>query len=210
MSATTGLVTAGLQQGISSLLVKPKRAVGPMSLQVTISENHEDEMEITDHPIEQGAIISDHAYKRPAVVTIQGAWSLSPSQAGLIDGVIGGVKATISGVKQILSGKAPDGMTDIYTRLLKLQKEAIPFDIYTGKRKYSNMLIRGLTVSTDKLTENCLMVTIVCREVQIVNTRVLVVTSDKTKMATPSANASPTPSGVRSLQPASVVPIGTR
>lgn len=210
MSITSGLLTAGAQQIVSSMLVKPRRSVGAMVLQVTLSESHQDELEITDHPIEQGALISDHAFKRPAEVTIQGAWSLSPSQSGLIDGVLGGLKSTITGAQQILSGKAPDGLSDIYNRLLKLQKEVIPFDVYTGKRKYSNMVIRSLSVTTDTNSENSLMVTLVCREVLMVATRILSVTTDTSKMAAPAANAAPTPSGVRSLQPSSVTPAASR
>ena len=199
MSQPLGLLTAATQLALTSLIIKPHRALGSMSLQVTLEESHQDDLEITDHPIEKGAAISDHAFKRPAEVTIKGAWSASPADSGLIDGVIGGLSATISGAKTLLSGKPPTTMVDTYAQLLALQKNVVPFDIYTGKRKYSNMLIRSLSVSTDKSTENCLMITAVCREVLLVSTQVLAYAVPVTNQADPGATASPVASGTKNL-----------
>lgn len=199
MSSLTGAALAAVQLGLGSLLVRPRRSVGPFALQITVQERHTDEMEITDHPIEQGATISDHAFKRPSEVTIEGSWSASPSSSGLVDGIIGGLKATVTGAQAIVSGKPPTSMQEMYDKLLRLQKEAIPFDIYTGKRKYSNMVMRSLSVTTDKTTENNLAVTMVCRELLIVQTSVLNIQTDLTKQSNPGATASPVNSGTKSL-----------
>ena len=59
-------------------------------------------------------------------------------------------------------GTSPKG---IYSQLLELQRSERPFDVVTGKRLYSNMLIRVLDVTTDKATENVLMATVTLREV---------------------------------------------
>lgn len=199
MSVAIGVITNALQQGLESLLIKPARSIGPLVLQVTIEESHDDELEITDHPIEKGAIISDHAYKRPARVVIRGAWSNSPSLSGLIDGVIGGLKATIVGGQQVLSGKAPTTINDHYAKLLRLQSDAIPFDIYTGRRRYSNMLIQSISHTTDERNENTLPVTIVCREVILVSTRLVTVPTDASKQANPQSTLEPANSGTKSL-----------
>lgn len=199
MTAAVGILTTALQFGLDSLLIKPARALGPMVLQVTLEENHDDELEITDHPVEKGAIISDHAFKRPCQVVIRGSWSNSPSLAGLIDGVLGGLKATVVGGQALLSGKAATNVIDTYTKLLKLQSGAVPFDIYTGKRKYSNMLIRSINVTTNKQTENELAATIVCREVILVSTSLVTVPTDASKQANPGSTAAPTSAGTRAL-----------
>ena len=203
MSNINGAVLTAVQLGLGSLLVRPRRSVGPFTMQVTVQERHTDEMEITDHPIEQGATISDHAYKRPSEVTIEGSWSASPSSSGLVDGIIGGLKATVTGAQAIVSGKPPTSLQEMYDQLLRLQKEAIPFDIYTGKRKYSNMIMRSLSVQTDKMTENSLAVTMVCRELLIVRVSVLTVPTDSTKQANPGSTAPPVSSGTKSLLPGS-------
>ena len=51
----------------------------------------------------------------------------------------------------------------------------------TGKRLYSNMLIRALEVTTDKTTENVLSAVLTLREVLISQTQQITV-ADKTNM----------------------------
>jgi len=46
---------------------------------VVIEEDHDDELIITQHPVELGAIISDHAYKKPSEVRVRCAWNNSGS-----------------------------------------------------------------------------------------------------------------------------------
>lgn len=219
MSQTLGIVTAGAQFALESILIKPKRGfftkpaagnnpsayIAPVSItmQVVIEESHADELEITDHPVETGAMISDHAFKRPPEVTIKCGWSNSPSQAGLIDGLVGGLKSTVTGVQNLIGKKEAQNARDVYDKLLALQAAVTPFDILTGKRKYTNMLIRSLSVTTDKSSENSLMATIVCRHVIIVSTRVVAVPADASRQQTPSSTAAPVDQGTKSLIPTS-------
>ena len=42
---------------------------------VVISEEHDDEVTVTRHPVDQGAPISDHAYKNPSVLNVRFGWS---------------------------------------------------------------------------------------------------------------------------------------
>ncbi|NRF60634.1 hypothetical protein FOB46_25580, partial [Citrobacter braakii] len=68
-----------------------------------------------------------------------------------------------------------------YQEILDLQASRIPFDVMTGKRLYSNMLIRALEVTTDKTTENVLSAVLTLREVLISQTQQITV-ADKTNM----------------------------
>lgn len=203
MSLGVGIVTTALSVGLDTLLIKPQRSVGTIVMQAVISESHSDELQITDHPVEKGASISDHAFKLPAEVTIVGAFSNSPSVSGLIDGIIGGLKATFTGGQELFEGKAPQLVTDVYQSLLKLQAQAVPFDIYTGKRKYSNMLLKSISTTTDRRTENSLEVTLQCREVLIVSATLVSVPADKANQATPQVTQAPVAGGAKSLQPGS-------
>jgi len=197
-----GLVSIGAQIGVSSILVKPKRQIGPFTAQVTVEELHDDEIEITDHPVELGSTISDHAFRRPATLTIRAGWSASPTVAGLIDGVVGGLKATVEGVQVIASKAQSTQLSDLYDKMLKLQRSLTPMDVYTGKRKYSNMLIRGLQVRTDRETENALIMTVNLREVLFVQTQVVAVTAAAADMNTPQSNQPTVNSGSKNLAPA--------
>ncbi|MDD1617191.1 MAG: hypothetical protein LUQ28_12065 [Methylococcaceae bacterium] len=44
------------------------RSIGGIIPDVVVEETHSDEMEITQHPVQQGAAISDHAYKKPMML----------------------------------------------------------------------------------------------------------------------------------------------
>jgi hypothetical protein len=135
-------------QSMSPGLFRPNnRRIGGIVAQVTIEEREHDELVITEHPVEQGAHINDHAYKRPAEVTIKAGWSASGA---------GDLSANGNGV---------------YGWLLNLQASLRPFDLYTGKRVYHDMLIQSLIVTTDSKSEFALMADITCRQIIIVRTQ---------------------------------------
>ncbi|MGK0689014.1 phage baseplate protein, partial [Serratia marcescens] len=55
---------------LSVLFSQQRRRIGIIVPSVAISEKHMDATEITEHPVELGAPTSDHAYDRPAEVTM--------------------------------------------------------------------------------------------------------------------------------------------
>lgn len=148
-------IAASVGGEVVNAFFSPKRSInsslGSFSLYVTFEERHRDELVITDHPIEQGASISDHAYKKPSEVMITIGWTNS-SLAAIETLNFGGYASSA------------------YQQLLLLQKMREPFNISTGKRKYQNMLIQSLDTTTDARTENSFITTLHCREVIIVQT----------------------------------------
>lgn len=160
-------------------LFQPTRLIGDMVADVTIEEQHTDTLIITEHPVEQGASISDHAYHNPSELVLRVAWSNSSVQAGL----------------------GPGYVQEIYDQLLIMQAQRIPFNILTGKRSYANMLIRSIAVTTDQHTENALFVTLICREVIMVQTgTVTVPPASQSKL--PRTTVPPTNIAPQQLQPA--------
>lgn len=122
----------------------PQRNIGGIIPNCTLEEQGDDELEITQHPVERGAAISDHAYKRPARLLMRVMWSNSDPAAGSDENY----------------------STDIYNKLLKLQSSGQVFDVVTGKRAYNNMLMARLGLATNETTENAL--DIVCEFQQII------------------------------------------
>lgn len=106
---------------------------------VTIGEDSTDTLEITQHPVQQGATITDHAYKKPTELKIR-----------------------------MIMGPLKRPLAESYAILLKMQTDRIPMRVVTGKRTYNNMLIKILDQVTDKLTENILSVNISFQEIIIV------------------------------------------
>lgn len=199
---TLGIIRAAAQLGFSSVANKPRRGIGPLTAQVTVEETATDELEITDQPIEQGARISDHAFKRPAEVIIKCGWSNSPTIPGFIDGLVGAVTGTIAGAESLLTGNDVNQVNDIYQQLLQLQAARVPITVYTGKRTYDNMLIKSLRQETSKETENSLMITAVLRQVLIVTTQTVAVPAPSTAQRDPGATNPTTNQGTKSLGPA--------
>lgn len=66
-----------LTQPLERVFLRPLRSLGGLSFDVVVSEEHEDTLTIAKHPVEQGANISDHAYRNPCKVVIKGASSES-------------------------------------------------------------------------------------------------------------------------------------
>lgn len=224
----TGFVLPAATIGLGSLLLKPQRGFsippanggsGPPQLitpQVTIEEIHHDEIVITEHPVEKGAVIADHIFKRPAEVVIRCAWSNSPNSDGGLLGAAVGIGASLTGtvgriaaaavptfnaISSMLSGDAADQVKAIYAKLLALQTSGVLFDIYTGKRAYNNMLFRSLGVTTDAKYENSLMMTLVCRQVLVATTTITKNTVNNAALASQN-NSDATDQGTVSAKPA--------
>lgn len=75
MSDNLGIIVPSIINTFGGKTTKAFRSIGPIIANITENERHHDEMRFTDHPIEQGALVTDHAYKLPAEVTIRCAWS---------------------------------------------------------------------------------------------------------------------------------------
>lgn len=140
---------SALTDGLIGPIVIRQRSIGGFVANVTVREEHEDEVVITENPVEQGADFTDHAFKAPARLTVEVGYSNSSVQA---DG-------------------DSDYVNDTYAQFLALQASLQPFDVVTGKRAYSNMMITRLQTVTDKETENALILVVGMREIIIVNTQ---------------------------------------
>lgn len=202
MSAqTTGFAQAALLYGYQSRILKAPRKFGNFKGYITLEETHQDEVEITEHPIEQGASITDHAFKRPAELTLKIAWSNSPNGNGLLGGIRGLVNTGNIVVSNLL-GTSSNQVNEIYQKLLDAQSAREPMEAFTGKRSYTDMLIKSLITTTDKNTENVLAITVVLRQIIRVTTSVL--TIDRTPAANqqnPGSTQAPTNSGTKQLVP---------
>lgn len=120
--------------------IAPIRRIANFDTYVTIEEIASDDLEITQHPVQQGATITDHAYIKPSQLSIKVVFS---------------------------NRTAP--LEEIYKNFLDLQQSRIPFDVITGKRIYTNMLIKSLSQTNDVQTENMLSINMQLQEIIITN-----------------------------------------
>lgn len=146
--SSVGLVLAGQ---LEDILLRTSRSIGTIIPQCIVEERVRNELVITQHPIQNGAPITDHAFLMPTLVTARYGWSNSGAIFNITTG-----------------GLVSSDPKDIYDQLLTLQASRQPFVLQTGKRPYRNMLIQAIEQITDKSSENILSVTITFKEVFIV------------------------------------------
>lgn len=170
---------------LSTLFQQSSRSIGLIIPDVVVTEKHSDTLEVTEHPVEIGAPIADHAYKRPSELTMEVGFAGGGSLLDLLDTSSVGITL----------GTSPQ---ETYQKILDLQASRIPFDVTTGKKKYSNMLIRAIDVTTDRTSENVLMCVLTLKQVLISQTQSISV-ADKSNMATGVSTSSVQNSGVKSL-----------
>ena len=113
MSANLEEVTVSGTNFPNFLALPVKQSIGGVPVNVAIEEVHEDTLEITQHPIETGAPITDHSYNRPTQVMLRCGWSNSDLSAlqAIVGGFVAGSVMSVS-----------DYVTGIYSKLLSIQK----------------------------------------------------------------------------------------
>lgn len=169
-------MTDFLTNTLQSVLLRPQRSIGELRADVVVEETHEDSITRTEHPVESGTPISDHAYVNAPVVVIRG---------GVSD----------SGVLNF--GVHPS--TEFYEKLLELQQSLEPFDLITGKRAYKDMMLDRLSIVTDVDNETVLSFTAECGQVTIVQTQVVEVPPSSVH-ADPARTSGTTDKGQRQTQ----------
>lgn len=149
----------------------PRRSIGGITATVTLEEILTDDLEITQHPVQRGAAITDHAYLKPASVSMKIAFS---------------------------DADAP--LTETYAKLLALQASREPFDVITGKRQYKNMLFKALGQTNDIATEMMLSINAVLQEIIIVSVETVEV-PERSKQKTPGKTGATENAGDKKAQP---------
>lgn len=179
MSAGSSLLQNLIGQAVSSsvdsigslLNIIPRGSLDDIEIQATIEESFSDTLEVTAHPVEQGAEVTDHSYGRMPEIVIRCGWSNSVA-AGL-QGALTTAVSTVSSVAARFSGgqtNVTDYAGSVYSKLLSLQQSGKPFDVVTSIRQYSNMLMTQLHVTRDQKTSQALMVSATCKQARIVKT----------------------------------------
>jgi len=155
------------------LLRTPRGISGPFGFilpDCAVEETGRDDLQITEHPVEIGTVIADHAYKKPREVTLRWSWANS--------------------------GYYETRVQDVYQQLLALQGPPPSLiSITTGKSQYDNMLIVSLGVTTNSRSEYALEAVMVCRQIIIVSTQAAQI-APASSQAVPQTTASVAQRGV--------------
>lgn len=130
--------------------------------------DHSIELEVTENPVETGAAVVDHAYVKPAQVTMK--VMMSDVHQSLYPGQFTGTRFR---------------STNAWHVLKKLQGDRIPFNIFTRLGLYENMLITSLQASDTADTFRALSATVTLREIPVARVKEVKISSaDQTTIKT--------------------------
>lgn len=178
--------------------------IGSLILDAVISENHSYRNNLTSYPIESGSILTDHVYREPEELTINGFITQTP--VALLGGALGG---TTSNKYQIGSGtdatyegqgnRIQEGLSEFlkmagYDWPIQVEsgsatKNAVQrITIVTGLRSYTDMVITSLNIPRDAQTGHTFRFTATFRKILITNTQFSEAESFAPEVANKAAN----------------------
>jgi hypothetical protein len=145
-----------------------------------ISADHYTALRLTEHPVQSGASITDHAYAVPARVVLEIGMS------DVMDSFVHGQYAT-----------SKSKSVSAYQTFVNIQKSRLPLQLTTHLQNYATMLIEDIRAADTNATFTGLKATIVLREIILAT------------VSTTTVSARPDQSGITNkgtVQPAPVDP----
>ena len=138
---------------------------GKFYFDAVFSTEHQASVTATNHPVQQGASVSDHAYIEPDEVTIS------------------------IGMTDTMTDAGSDHSVNAYTTLRSIMEKREPVTLVTRLKTYSNMLITSMSSPDDQSTMYALRATIIFTEIKIVSVSIVQVKQKTSGSKTPSGKS---------------------
>jgi hypothetical protein len=146
--------------------------IGSLVLDASVTENHQAEVEVTEHPVEAGANIADHTRAKPETLTIEGIVSNTPlnrtQTRRLVESM--GVVIESSSVEDSVFGQ-PGHAEAAYATLRGLKDAGQLLTVVTGLRVYEDMVMTSLVIPRDARTGEALRFTASFKQVRLVKNK---------------------------------------
>ena len=150
--------------------------IGNLVIDATDSEIIEYSSTITNHPVSNGANISDHIYSNPVIIKMEGAItnnSLYLSDINTLTGFFQG--NIISNIYNYITG--PSQKQILAFNFLETAKDNKTLvTAVTRMKSYDNMAIESLSFSKDKYTGDRLMFSITLKQIKFVSNKIVSIT----------------------------------
>lgn len=130
-----------------------QNSIGSLTLEATLSENHNARSQVTNYTIEDGSTISDHIINDPVKVSIRGFVSNSPVDIG----------ATIA------AGFSGDNAQNTFDELYRIRDEKELVTVVSKYRSYENMAITNIRVPRGQQTGDAIEFTVDLLQVNVVD-----------------------------------------
>lgn len=169
-----------------NLFIRTKKSIGGIQLDAVISEAHDNEVTVTDNPVELGADITDHSIIKPKVVNITATVTDTP----LGSAAFGEIVDTVTGLFGTSTAENLTRSVTAYNALVQLQETREPIEIQTKLKLYQNMIITRVTTAQDVNTSREVVMRITAREVLITESEIVKLQPEQLEEGSPKEQAS--------------------
>lgn len=147
---------------LSLIYGSPKKTeIADIVADVTTSESHITEVEVTDNPVENGSNIADHVHFKPVSLKIEGLITDTP------------ITSTIATIIDAITSYNDNRSRKIYDKLVDIQKAGEPITVVTGFKQYENMILKSLSVSRSSDTGAAIQYSAEFIEIRIANSETI-------------------------------------
>ena len=135
-----------------------------------VTEQHKIEVEVTSHPVEQGAPISDHSRQKPDSLNVEmivSNWPASAAQASRANGDPSDLSS------------APGYAEQVYAQFYNLAGSPVLLTIATTVRVYTSMLLTGCSAPRSAKEAGALRFSLTFQRVRLVQNKLTRTTQSK-------------------------------
>lgn len=132
--------------------------------------NHESTLSITEHPVQTGSNISDHAFMQPNALSFE---------IGMSD-----VMEDVSNSNYKSFSSDTTRSINAYKILRQLQSDKIPINVYTKLYNYKNMLIETLVAPDSNQTAYALKANVTLKELLVATVTIVKISARPQKTDT--------------------------
>lgn len=144
----------------SQIVIGNRKApkIGALSLDCSLDESHVYDSKVTEFPVEDGSVITDHIRNAPIRLDMTGFVTNNPITSAK-------QKSDISGEEQV------GNFVDLaFEALIKIRNERTPVTIVTGLKVYENMAMESMSIPRSASTGDTFRFRASFKEVRIVST----------------------------------------
>lgn len=123
--------------------------IGTVEIDVSPNQNHRYPSRVTENPVEDGTVFSDHQVLMPVMLEIEG-------------------RVTDASVSLVNTVRGKGTAKDAFRELVNLQKRREPIDVVTGLAVYQNMMIEELNVVRTASDGQSVRFVATLREIQVI------------------------------------------
>jgi len=158
-----------------SLVYKPTSTVlDSITFDGTVRESYELDTDITDHPVEKGANVTDHSRPKPDMLTIDALFTDTPlSTEQNTRAVESGGFTFQTNDTDVFSGAGTAEAS--FQKLVALRNAGKVFTVTTVSRTYDNMMIQKITAPRDSKTGEGVTFTLVLKRIRQVTNKLVTV-----------------------------------